>query len=614
MSASTIKLRRSSVAGNKPTASQLALGEVAVNTHDGKMFFKRDKNGELSIVELGGSAVAENVFYVSKSGDDSNDGTSLDRAFLTIDKALEMAAQRRADAGLDSDGAEESVLEEKTIRDLQYYIDGAKYDIALGSKFNQVFQGRAGSYTKGIAEVLTSLEWMKAKFANSNTSLFLSTGDSAPIGPFIVRKTGNIPAKNRSDDYWDELVDIIQNGRDNADALDSAAYPNTYLATRSYYGNATIEDDATNSRDLLLANKLFLAEEVGQYIEKQMAEAPIWYNFNYNEAKCNRDTKFLVDAVRYDFLFGTNYRSVASGKRYYSGAASTVINDQKPQTVGALREAKEFTLNTITADSVDSEAGLLWDEIIQIIDSGTSAADAYQYTTLLGGTAPWPTGRDSNFGYAGDQILENKGFIQDEIIAWINKQVAEQNAPFSSSFAYNDSLCARDVGLIIDAVLYDLQYGGNLQSYDAALAYYVDGVAQYGNGEQEETIAALNRLKTVLGQIAKEETVVQSDSNGWYTSRNGNLQLNTSSPAASDSAADFAEARIQDVIYYLEQNGVNKPTKLYPDTTWATSTLQSQFALLNDSGQQVIADNTVSWISDQINLAEGFYNYSYDSV
>ena len=613
MSASTIKLRRSSVAGNKPTASQLTLGEVAVNTHDGKMFFKRDKNGELSIVELGGSAVAENVFYVSKSGDDSNDGTSLDRAFLTIDKALEIAAQRRATAGLDSDGAEESVIEEKTIRDLQYYIDAAKYDIALGSKFNQVFQGRAGSYTKGISEVLTSLEWMKAKFGNNNTASFLSTGDSAPIGPFIIRKTGNSDARIRSNNYWDELVDIIQNGRDNADALDSAAYPNTDLATRSYYGSATIEDDATNSRDLLLANKLFLAEEVGEYIEKQIAEAPTWYNFSYNEAKCNRDTKFLVDAVRYDFLFGTNYRSVASGKRYYSGAASTVINDQKPQTVGALQQAKQFTIDVISNDSIDSDAGQLWDEIIQIIDSGTGVADPYIYTTLLGGTAAWPTGRDSNFGYAGDQLLTNKGFIQDEIIAWINKQVTEQNAPFSSSFIYNDSLCARDVGLIIDAVLYDLQYGGNLQSYDAALAYYVDGVAQYGSGEQEETIAALGRLKTILGQIAKEETVTLSDSAGWYTSRNGSLQL-TSGTIASDSAADFAEARIQDVIYYLEQNGVNKPDRLYPDTTWASTTARTEFAALADSGQQTIADNTVSWISDQINLAEGFYNYSYDSV
>lgn len=193
---STIKLRRSAVTGNKPNTSQLALGEVAINTHDGKMFFKRDKNGELSIVELGGAAVAENVFYVSKSGDDSNAGTSIDRAFLTLDKALEVATTRRTNAGLDDDGAEGSVLETKTRRDLGLYIDASKYDIALGTKFNQVFQGRAGSYTQGITEVLFSLDETK-DLVNDLTAI-----------------SGHASSLSRADAYFDEVKDIIQNGRD----------------------------------------------------------------------------------------------------------------------------------------------------------------------------------------------------------------------------------------------------------------------------------------------------------------------------------------------------------------------------------------------------------------
>ena len=77
---STIKLRRSAVTGNKPNTSQLALGEVAINTHDGKMFFKRDKNGELSIVELGGAAVAEKRFFMFlKAAMTVMPGTSIDR-------------------------------------------------------------------------------------------------------------------------------------------------------------------------------------------------------------------------------------------------------------------------------------------------------------------------------------------------------------------------------------------------------------------------------------------------------------------------------------------------------------------------------------------------------
>jgi len=49
--ANTLQIRRSSVSLNVPTTAQLALGELAINTNDGKLFFKRD-NGVQSIIEV----------------------------------------------------------------------------------------------------------------------------------------------------------------------------------------------------------------------------------------------------------------------------------------------------------------------------------------------------------------------------------------------------------------------------------------------------------------------------------------------------------------------------------------------------------------------------------
>lgn len=40
--AQTIKLKRSAVAGKVPTTSDLALGEVGMNTYDGALFMRRD--------------------------------------------------------------------------------------------------------------------------------------------------------------------------------------------------------------------------------------------------------------------------------------------------------------------------------------------------------------------------------------------------------------------------------------------------------------------------------------------------------------------------------------------------------------------------------------------
>lgn len=50
--ANTIKIRRSATEGATPTTEQLALGELAINTFDGKLFLKKD-NGTASIVEVG---------------------------------------------------------------------------------------------------------------------------------------------------------------------------------------------------------------------------------------------------------------------------------------------------------------------------------------------------------------------------------------------------------------------------------------------------------------------------------------------------------------------------------------------------------------------------------
>jgi len=49
-----IRLRRSATAGNIPTTSQLDLGELALNTFDGKLYLKKSVNGTESVVEVGG--------------------------------------------------------------------------------------------------------------------------------------------------------------------------------------------------------------------------------------------------------------------------------------------------------------------------------------------------------------------------------------------------------------------------------------------------------------------------------------------------------------------------------------------------------------------------------
>ena len=57
--ANEIKLKRSAVAGKAPTTTDLGLGELALNTTDGKAYMKKSDNGVESIVEITGSGLSD---------------------------------------------------------------------------------------------------------------------------------------------------------------------------------------------------------------------------------------------------------------------------------------------------------------------------------------------------------------------------------------------------------------------------------------------------------------------------------------------------------------------------------------------------------------------------
>lgn len=51
--ASTVTLRRSANPGAVPTSAQLALGELAINTYDGKLYLKKNVSGTETVLEIG---------------------------------------------------------------------------------------------------------------------------------------------------------------------------------------------------------------------------------------------------------------------------------------------------------------------------------------------------------------------------------------------------------------------------------------------------------------------------------------------------------------------------------------------------------------------------------
>lgn len=95
----SILIKRSAVPGKIPTIDKLDLGELALNTHDGRLFTKRSYVDQLgtpqeAIIEFTNRVPIGNALYVAATGSDTNNGETWEGAFATIERAVGTAASR----------------------------------------------------------------------------------------------------------------------------------------------------------------------------------------------------------------------------------------------------------------------------------------------------------------------------------------------------------------------------------------------------------------------------------------------------------------------------------------------------------------------------------------
>jgi len=289
--------------------------------------------------------------------------------------------------------------------------------------------------------------------------------------------------------------------------------------------------------------------------------------FEFNEEKCERDSNIIVNGVALDTVLGTNFNALYNGIAYRRGTASVVIDDQLAETTAAIAVGKTQTLalDSVAADSTaTTRVGDAYDEVIDIITNGTTytAEPGDGVVDALTFTDP---GVDTNKLYARQILQLNRSLIATELTDWIATQVAGSIAPFTPSFTYDSVKCERDVRYIVDALSYDIQYGGNLGTKSAAESYVDGAVAQLPAGEQAATVAAYVQLKTIVGAMLDGSSAVVG-----YNNNAGNVASATEVTEAGD---------LIDIINTVITDGEtsNMPADDTPDRTWADAALQSAY-------------------------------------
>ena len=105
-------------------------------------------------------------------------------------------------------------------------------------------------------------------------------------------------------------------------------------------------------------------------------------------------------------------------------------------------------------------------------------------------------------------LLElNRVFIQRETTEFIQNQITNNIAPFTTAFIYDDFKCERDVGFTVDALIFDISHGGNVKSRGVAnslIGGLSDEETESYPGlviESEESVAAYNYMLSVVEAV-----------------------------------------------------------------------------------------------------------------
>jgi len=207
----------------------------------------------------------------------------------------------------------------------------------------------------------------------------------------------------------------------------------------------------------------------------------------------------------------------------------------------------------------------------------------WRLNTMHTATVTDPTGYNVSYligyGDARKLIKENKAFFQAEVIKYMENNY--------STLKYSKTLTKRDVGYIVDAVVYDLTYGGNALSVKAGLAYWDgddDTEPQITPSIKSATIAAITYLKSIMQDAALNNTITA-------------LQATVAQyrdTAGSAGSSTLIGDNIDDIINLIDLGPTSVGTFVTlsdPSTSWVAGALTTAYTTL--SGQFTTIKNNV---------------------
>ena len=469
---------------------------------------------------------------------------------------------------------------DKCSRDTGLIIDAIGYDVAFGTNYNAVTTGlsyqRAGS---GYVQSDQQTETIGAiNYVKSQSATYLAA---------------DATAVSRSNAAVVEIIDIIQNGVVSTDtAADALTFPIPSGAA------ATI----TAARDRLQANKDFLAADVRAYIVNN------YPSLIFDQTKCERDTKYIIDGLTYDIVYGGNTATRLTAQSYWEGT-NTQVSGQQVETASGFNHLQGLIEEILLGNSITAQVGN--SETQDTTGSNSSATEIADLEALVQivedvvefgtDTLPNPDYPSVSWVASGIQtarqnLLDNKAILQSDTIDYINTTY--------NGFSYDEAKCQSDTGKILDALTHDLLYTGNIAMLLATTSYYLGAVEYLPDSQAATTAAAWEHLKGVIQDVIQGVVVTPSTGNSEsqvLSGAYGGVVESANVETLMDILIDTIERQAAGASTPL----LGTPSEIEPDFSWLSLNQQNASnQLLN--AMTTIQTGTIDYI--YTNLVEFTYN------
>ena len=449
--------------------------------------------------------------------------------------------------------------EEKCYRDVGLIVDAVAQDIVLEGNAKSIEAGL--SYWSSGYNAVAGQENTTTVAINYAKDIALKVIANIPVAPQPSTKTQQVinPFFQYGGDYMPQqnvarcfkiITDIIERGPQYAPPI--------------FEGSGLFANIGISPNDVKLAPSVTSIS-----------------NANYDEVLCRRDSGFIIDGTYFDTALGTNYNAVTAGNSYKRGTASSlaVIRNELSQTKAAIEfiKAESETAMAGNATAV-SRADAAYDEILNIL-SGNQPSQL---------TFTNPIGASSTKVAAKNRLISNKEFIKLEVTSWIEEQIENGTPPFAY-FTYDRQKCSRDVGYIVDALCYDILYGGNSAIRDCARAYFTkDGVSTIV-GETDQSVAAFQYMSTIAQNIIQGVAVTPTQRNYLTQDTTGNNASSTEANSLDDLVSIITDVLVANTLAGL-------PALVKPSIGWASVDIRNAVNDL-DAAKATIIDSTIDLVN-----------------